>query len=634
MKKIKKLPFIIFIALTAFFAVGVILISGGNSASANERANNDTYISCYSVLYEIGSDRKIGITEDITVNFRNRSGVYKYIPFNAGEQVRDLKVCELKNGAEKEVYYDVSIENQTVYLDIGDYNVKNGEYTYRISYDYCLTKAQEGKNVLALTPIGADWPCRIENVNIKMILPDGYIKDSALCFVNRFYEIYDKEYERTDIEYETSLSDGKTVLTAHIDLLEKGSEVRFDMSFNEGALSLYSDASAYLYLIPSIAGIALVIILKLFVFNKNHLTPVVNYEAPNRMDPLLMGKLIDGTVDDEDVTSLIYYWASLGYIKINLDDRNDPTIIRIVQNLPDSSPEHEKIMFHGLFSYGDTVKPSQLKNSFYRVVGKVKSTVNENTRGLHDKKSIIIACILTALGGIMLGLVPMITALTKITSKLLYLPAFFMLVPVFLLNIFAISIKYNSLKIKKRNTVLAGLGIALACLIVGAAYVFLLPSCILDVWQKTALFVACCPLFTLPILLITRKKEYVAKLNDIVGFKNFITLAEKDQLEIMLEEDPQFYYRILPYAQVLGVTNIWADKFKSLTVEPPQWLTGNFVTTYMEFRIMNEVISGSMKNISSGMSRPSQSGMSGGRHGGSFGGFSGGGHGGGGGGFR
>ncbi len=43
MKKIKKLPFIIFIALTAFFAVGVILISGGNSASANERANNDTY---------------------------------------------------------------------------------------------------------------------------------------------------------------------------------------------------------------------------------------------------------------------------------------------------------------------------------------------------------------------------------------------------------------------------------------------------------------------------------------------------------------------------------------------------------------------------------------------------------------
>ena len=122
------------------------------------------------------------------------------------------------------------------------------------------------------------------------------------------------------------------------------------MSFNDGALSLYSDISAYLYLIPAIAGIVLLIILKLFVFNKNHLTPVVNYEAPNHMDPLMMGKLIDGNVNDEDVTSLIYYWASLGYIKINLDDKNDPTIIRIVQKLPDSSPEHEKIMFHGLFS--------------------------------------------------------------------------------------------------------------------------------------------------------------------------------------------------------------------------------------------------------------------------------------------
>ncbi len=628
MKRIKKSSFIILIALTAFFAVGVILFSGGNNASADERVlYGETYISGYNVSCDIGNDRKIGFTEEITVNFFKKSGVIKYIPFNAGEQVRNIKVTQLKNGAETEVYYDVSIKNQAVYLDIGDYSDKTGEYTYRITYDYCLTKAQEGNNILALTPIGADWPCKIENVNIKMILPDGYVKDSAVCFVNFLSG-------RTDIDYETSVSDGKTVLSAHIDKLEKGSEVRFDMSFNDGALSLYSDLSAYLYLIPAIAGIVLLIILKLFVFNKNHLTPVVNYEAPNRMDPLLLGKLIDGNVNDEDVTSLIYYWASLGYIKINLDDRNDPTIIRIVQNLPDSSPEHEKIMFHGLFSYGDAVKPSQLKNSFYRVVGKVKSTVNENTRGLYDIKSIVTACILTALGGLLLGLAPMLTAFTKISSELLFLPAFIMLLPVIFVNLFAISIKYNYLKAKKRNTVLACLGMALICLIVGAAYTFFLPSCILSIVQKAALFIACCPLFTCSVFLITRKKSYTEKLNDIVGFKNFITLAEKDQLETMLEEDPQFYYRILPYAQVLGVTDIWADKFKNLTIEPPQWVTGNFLTTYIEFRVMNEVINGSMKNISSGMARPSQSGMSGGSHGGSFGGFSGGGHGGGGGGFR
>ena len=60
----------ILIALTAFFAVGVIIISGGTNASADERVlYGETYISGYSVCCDIGNDRKIGFTEDITVNF-------------------------------------------------------------------------------------------------------------------------------------------------------------------------------------------------------------------------------------------------------------------------------------------------------------------------------------------------------------------------------------------------------------------------------------------------------------------------------------------------------------------------------------------------------------------------------------
>jgi len=119
-----------------------------------------------------------------------------------------------------------------------------------------------------------------------------------------------------------------------------------------------------------------------------------------------------------------------------------------------------------------------------------------------------------------------------------------------------------------------------------------------------------------------------------VGFKNFIELAEKDRLETMLEEDPQFYYHVLPFAQVLGVSDKWEEKFKEITVQPPQWATCSTTDTLLNFYVMNRIMHVSFASMTANMSsRPSSSGSSGGGHG-SFGGFSGGGHGGGGGRFR
>lgn len=110
--------------------------------------------------------------------------------------------------------------------------------------------------------------------------------------------------------------------------------------------------------------------------------------------------------------------------------------------------------------------------------------------------------------------------------------------------------------------------------------------------------------------------------------------TEKDRLEALLADNPQLYYNILPYAQVLGVSDIWEHKFDGLTIEPPRWMT-NPIDTYFTFVILNRAIRASSMSMSSYMrSRPSSSGASGGGGGrfggGSFGGFGGGGHGGGG----
>ena len=135
------------------------------------------------------------------------------------------------------------------------------------------------------------------------------------------------------------------------------------------------------------------------------------------------------------------------------------------------------------------------------------------------------------------------------------------------------------------------------------------------------------------VTLISRTDDYTDQLNKILGFKDFIESVEKDRLETMIEENPELYYKVLPYAQVLGVSDIWEDKFKSIRINPPSWAVGYGGFDMFDLIVFNHVMRSMNRNMVTTMtSRPqaSSGGFSGG-FGGGFGGFGGGGHGGGGG---
>ena len=100
---------------------------------------------------------------------------------------------------------------------------------------------------------------------------------------------------------------------------------------------------------------------------------------------------------------------------------------------------------------------------------------------------------------------------------------------------------------------------------------------------------------------------------------------------MLLEQDPEYFYNILPYAIALDVTNKWANKFDNLVTQPPSWYTdystGPFRTTVL-CNNMAHCMHNLQNNMTSSPASESSSGS------GSFGGggFSGGGSGGGGGG--
>ena len=109
-----------------------------------------------------------------------------------------------------------------------------------------------------------------------------------------------------------------------------------------------------------------------------------------------------------------------------------------------------------------------------------------------------------------------------------------------------------------------------------------------------------------------------------------MVLAEHDKLVALVEQDPKYFYNILPYAWVLNVSDKWAKKFETIAIQPPDWYYG-YNGMFHPVLFMNN-FNHSMNAVQSSMvSHPSSSGGGGGG-GFSGGGFSGGGGGGGGGG--
>ena len=109
----------------------------------------------------------------------------------------------------------------------------------------------------------------------------------------------------------------------------------------------------------------------------------------------------------------------------------------------------------------------------------------------------------------------------------------------------------------------------------------------------------------------------------IKGFKNFIEMARKEEIESIVKENPTYVYDILPYAYVLDISDEYMENFEPFMDENPDWYYSDsvFSTTRFEGFIENM----HRTNESSASPSSSSSGGSSGGGGGSSGGGSGGG---------
>lgn len=109
----------------------------------------------------------------------------------------------------------------------------------------------------------------------------------------------------------------------------------------------------------------------------------------------------------------------------------------------------------------------------------------------------------------------------------------------------------------------------------------------------------------------------------VEGFKEFIRKAEKDKLEELVNQNPDYFGLTLSYAIAFGMANGWVAKFDQLLSAPPDYYVPMSGRGVFDAVLFNQMITSNLSEMSSSMnSTPAPSGGSysggGGYSGGSF----------------
>lgn len=625
----------IVLLLSAFLAlIGV----GRYELNASAATGDVIEIQRYESDLTIRTDRKVEVKERITVKFlaTGLTMFYRSLPLEGAKYQNVTASCD--GNAEFSYYVD---DNPDVsgFLDVNCVGgAKRGNvWTYDISYT--MENDFDGGDGMTIDAIPFGFTVPLHNVTATLHFPVSLTAEDCDVYVG---------YGSTELSATEKVfsDDGKT-LTVSAEILEVryndtygenvADGITVDFRLGEGVLDgytktrIFTDNMWWILLVGGVA-VAIAVVLTVCTRKKREISTVVNIKAPDNMDPLKMGKLIDGNVDGEDITSMIYYFADKGYLAIDLTDEDDPKFIRKREELPDGAPPYQKTLFDGIFEQGEEVRVSDLKNHFYSSADKAMRQVPPTE--MYEPSSRFAFFAGGVLGTFFALLVTFLLGKFYLGGGYGYFLGAAFAVPVAAILFLAYmreNYRYKWSKAKLTGLLLAELLVAALFTLL---YVGVFAKHLTTGYERLAVSLAAFGCTFIGIGAISRTERYCERLGEILGFKEFIVVTETDRIKFMLEENPDLYYKILPYAQVLGVTKEWEEKFEKILVEPPQWCVGSNMTVF-DYLIINRCMRAATIGM---MTRPqpkgggSFTGRSGG--GGHFGGFGGGGFGGGGGGAR
>lgn len=563
--------------LNIIFALMLVAASSVPAFADDNASYVPYFFTAYNVDINVNENNSFDITEHISTYFNEqRHGIFRTIPTRNQVKRTDgtshSVKAKIKNIKASE-NCDVSIENGNYVLQIGDADTYvEGEHDYTIKYTYMLGEDQNnGFDELYYNIIGDGWDTYIQNVTFKITMPKEFDKSKLGFSIGNYGTVgtYDINYDVND-----NIITGSVART-----LQPNEAVTVRLELEDGYFyfnkTLYNFKLALLVAVPALLFIIVIILWSKFGKDKKAVQTVEFY-PPNGMSSADIAFWQSGLIaNNEKLTPLLIELANDGYIQIEevetKSKKKSEFAITKIKDRYDENDRAKEIFFNGLFKNGtrNKIYKSDLEDDFYLTLNIIRELYNkpEKRHKVFEAKSLYMRILAWVLCA---------------------------------LSVFAVLFNFSNLFDSNLKYILTLVGIII---------------CIIS--------------FVFSFFIRKRTDEAVDILGKINGFKNFLETAEKDKLEALVDDDPAYFYNILPYAYVLGVSDKWMKKFESIAVEPPQWYYGYYPYNYIMFsHFMRDTINSASNAM---VSMPVQSG-SGGSFSSGGGGFAGGGTGGGGGG--
>ena len=395
---------------------------------------------------------------------------------------------------------------------------------------------------------------------------------------------YNDNYDQDDF-FETTATSNSIEFTGSR-MITNADRFEIKIEVNNNQFSRPLPMSVIISVLITVILTLIFVFLRLTTFSKKRIIPVVEFYPPDGINSIEAGYLIDNKLQNTDISSIIFYWASKGYLRIKEEKKNEFQLIRLVE--PVNASAYEAKLFDDMFNCGDgeTVMTDELSGTFYVYLNSAKKAILKKYKsGQHEiwnssfnimRVLAIIASIIVPLVAISASFDPFLGPLGGILSVSVFLTPFFPLILVYI--------------IKMARDPQGKDSVASIILRIFTFAIFLLPATItlpsfpLEIAIPCVISIVCLIVMTICARGFKKHTTYGYDiLGRLHGFKEFIKTAEKERIEMLLESDPEYYYHILPYANVLGVTKIWQKKFEHITMEPPSWYDSTMPYTHQSF---------------------------------------------------
>lgn len=621
-------------------------------------------------------------------------GIYVYIPENISTTlVHQGKQYDREYKVDIEVL-DTSSDQESAYQTLETSIFKdNGNTVIQMRHEYPVNDKTVVFKVKYKMDLGYDkikdfdfvyynlwgnfFTTGVKNFNFAITFPEGYEFEQDNVYLYQGHYGDSTEQDVSTLSYH----DTTNTLTGSLQNIPYATGVTLLTYLPEGFFTTKGNMTIVWALCMAVA-LAILTVIIFYLGKKDRKEPIEKVELtpPEGMDPLVFSQVLNHHLH-QDIGYNILYWANRGYIKIhNLQHDNHGSVeLEKVKDIDEKEAKHQKDLFTSIFhniAIGEKVSIDSIQISYgtYSLAttylsGNYGSSLKETSIIGMGVLAILVA-LLTSFGirfvdrlagiGNWLYVIPIMLTLNcalffttyrkKIAPKNFKKFCYFFPIVIILLsfifknygNIVAIVLSFlmamllyqekPSARYTKSSHAWSS-----ALIILGVVFVWWYAMYVpwADIFGISILLGLLCAIDMFLVSKLLRYNPFnLEQIGKVLGYREKLLVADVQEIETMVSQNPHYYFDVLPYVYVMGIADEFSKKFENITIESPDWYQGSPIVQLVMWDTMLRTTTKTLRSHIQTVNVSSMRGMRGssGRGGFSGGGFSGGGFGGGGGG--